>query len=343
VVILLISLLLQEPSRKPDEKSIAARVNDEVVTWDEVDLRVTRGGQIKKEEVPPKMREAILRQIVQERLFQMEAKRLQIAVTEQKIDEWVEKVKKTQVGRPNDTKEEVERKFNEYLLGRRLTLTEYRDELRQELLGDSVRYRLLQDSVRNPTLYSSLLTDFVTPDEIREYFDKNSGRFKKIQQVTAMRVALQFDAAKAGDKELKKQLAESLLRKINAGAAFDFIVRLYSDLKPDDKGYPGFRGASPESLAFTPETMKLLFYDLPEGGVSKIVEDGNTFNIFRLEQKVDEKDVSFEEAQPKIRAELENRKRTENRNALRNELLRRYFVQPGNLFDLGDDGKNDRP
>jgi hypothetical protein len=342
VLILLLSLLLQEP-RKADEKSIAARVNDEVVTWDEVDLRVTRGGQIKKEEVPPKVREAVLRQIVQERLFQMEAKRLNIVVTEQKIDDWVEKVKKNQIGRAHDTKEEVERKFSEYLLAKRVTLTEYREELRQELMGDSVRYRLLQDSVRNPTLYSSLLTDFVTPDEIRDYYTKNQERFKAILQITAMRVALQFNPAQAGDKELKMQLAESLLRKIEAGAAFDFIVRLYSDVKPDDKGYPGFRGATPESLKFSPETMTMLFHKLAEGKVSPITVDGNTVNIFRLEQKVDEPADSFDAAQTKIRAELENRKRTENRNALRGELLRRYYVQPANLFDTGDDRKNDRP
>ena len=66
---------------------------------------------------------------------------------------------------------------------------------------------------------------------------------------------------------------------------------------------------------------------------SHVIEDGNTFNIFRMEQHVKQNEEAFEEAQGRIRAPLESRRRKENRDRLRDFLVGESLVIPIELFD----------
>jgi hypothetical protein len=329
-LIVALALLLQQNGAK-QEKSIAARVNDEVITWDDVDIRLAKIGAETPAGDLPQARQGELKKIVQERLFLLEAKRLQIAVTETDIDGAIDRQKKNQLGRPGDTKDDIDRKFADWLrIVQRKTLAEYREQVRIELLASAVRRRLVTDSFRAPNLYSTLLTETVTPDEIRDYYEKNKDRFKPILKVYVSRIALQFNNPQQKDDQMA--VAMSLKRKIEAGGDVRVLMALYSDIRPDSKS-DGALILTPTESTFSPETNQLLFHELTEGAVSKIVVDKNTLNIFKLERKIDEKGDDFEQAQTKIRAELENQKQSENRKALRNELLQRYYVRPSDLFN----------
>ncbi len=330
-LIVALALLLQQNGAK-QEKSIAARVNDEVITWDDVDLRLAKIGAETPAGDLPQARQGELKKIVQERLFLLEAKRLQIAVTETDIDGAIDRQKKNQLGRPGDGKDDIDRKFADWLrIVQRKTLAEYREQVRIELLASAVRRRLVTDSFRAPNLYSTLLTETVTPDEIRDYYEKNKERFKAIHKVYVSRIALQFNTPE--EKTEKMALASSLRRKVEAGGDVRVLMALYSDVKPDAKS-EGILILTPGESTFAPDTNAILFNELKEGQTWRdIVVDKNTLNIFKLERKVDEKGDDFEQAQTKIRAELENQKQSENRKALRNELLQRYYVRPSDLFN----------
>ncbi len=329
MIFLALFALLQ--GAKPDATSIAARVNDEIITWDEVDLRLAKSSKGTTPEDREALRQGELRKVVQERLFQLEAKRLQITIGETEIDSTVERVKKLQIAKPGETKDEIDKHFDEWLrVMERKSYTEYREALRIDLMASAVRRRLVQDSFRAPNLYSTLLAETVTPDEIREYYEKHKERYKPILQIYVTRICLQFDPKIQGSKEEKLQMAESLKRKIAAGAEFRALLMLYGDLK-NEKGDPTLV-LRPDDTTFSPDTKAILFHGLPEGKVSGIIIDANSVNLFKMEKYVNEKGDTFEEAQVKIRTELENRKNVENREALRTELLNRYYVRPTDLF-----------
>jgi hypothetical protein len=63
------------------------------------------------------------------------------------------------------------------------------------------------------------------------------------------------------------------------------------------------------------------------------VKDGKTLNIFKLEQKVNQKEEPFEDAQVKIRSFLEHERREKNRQMLRDHLLKGAYLWPADLFD----------
>ncbi len=159
--------------------------------------------------------------------------------------------------------------------------------------------------------------------------------------MTYWRIGLKFSNPK--EKEQKRALAESILRKIDEGADFYLIARFSSDVwrtvEDGDRTQViyGDRGLKREDAQrfYSPETAKLLFETMKAGETSGIVEDGQVLNIFRLDQRVIQKEETFEDAstQNRIRSYLDHKKREESRRRLRNELVRRSYIWPPDLFE----------
>jgi hypothetical protein len=79
--------------------------------------------------------------------------------------------------------------------------------------------------------------------------------------------------------------------------------------------------------------VRYLFDVMKEGEISKIVRDGKTINIFKMDQKFKQKEEPFEEAQIKIRNGLESQYRERNRKLLRAHLVKDAYIWPADLFD----------
>jgi hypothetical protein len=128
-------------------------------------------------------------------------------------------------------------------------------------------------------------------------------------------------------------VAEAVLRKIEEGSEFSMLSFFYSDVRRAREFED--RGKDREELLkfYAPKTVELLFDTMKEGEVSPIWEDGKTLNLFKLEQRVKQREETFEEAQPKIRTYLENKKRSENREALRDHLKKDAYLWPPDVFD----------
>ncbi|HLY75775.1 MAG TPA: peptidylprolyl isomerase, partial [Planctomycetota bacterium] len=191
---------------------------------------------------------------------------------------------------------------------------------------------LMQMSWTNPSKDTpGLLLDFVSPEEIREYYHAHEAQFQAIETIAFIRIGLQYSTPQ--ERELKLQLAESLERKLKQGAEFTMLAFFYSDVNRA-KAFRD-RGVTRKDLEgfYTPETVHFLFDVLKEGEVSGIVEDGKTLNIFKMEQKFAQKQETFEEAQLKIRANLENQYREANRKKLRDHLRKDAYLWPADLFD----------
>jgi len=175
------------------------------------------------------------------------------------------------------------------------------------------------------------MLDFVAPEEIREYYNKHPEQFQAIERISFMRIGLQY--LNPQQEKEKVQLAESVLRKLDEGAEFAMMAFFYSDIRRAKD----FRdmGVSRKDCAdfYTPETIKYLFDTMKEGEVSPIIKDGRSFNIFKMEQKINQKAETFEEAQGKIRSMKENQYREENRKKLRDHLRKDAYLWPSDLFD----------
>ncbi|HXX92610.1 MAG TPA: peptidylprolyl isomerase [Planctomycetota bacterium] len=307
---------------------IAARVNNDIITWKDVDDTLK---SIKKTDLSDDLRLSKLRKLAEERLFLQAAKANSLSVSDQELDEYVRR--------------EIRRFGNEEDFARVLrvnetTMTEYREEKRKDYLVMKLHRHLMQKAFTNPDDKSpGLLVDTVSPDELRAYYEAHKEEFKAVENITVWRVGFQYGIPR--ERELKARLAESFLRKLDAGTDFYIAATYYSEVRQSvetEKGWMyecAHRGLTREQALqfYAPETVTYLFDTLKEGETSTIRDDGRTLNIFRLVQRVNQREETFDDAQTRIRSILENQKREENRRILRAHLMKTAYIVPVDLFD----------
>jgi hypothetical protein len=299
---------------------IAARINNEILTWKDVDDSLR---QVKPADLTQELRLSKRRELAEERLFLQSARQNQVTVTEQELDDYLRREMK-------NFKDEDE--FEKYLRITNQTRTEYRETKRRAYLVYKLYRHLLQKAFTNPDQNTpGLLIDFVPPEEIRRYYDENREQFKAFENVTVLRIGLQFSTP--AEEAAKEALARSVLRKLSEGAELLFLAHFYTDVRRGGEIF--LKGLTREEASkfFDPKTVTLLFETLSPGQVSDVVKDRNTWNIFRVEQRVNQKEETFEEAQPKIRSLKEHQKREENRKKLRDHLKRSAYLWPPDLFE----------
>ncbi len=300
-------------------EGIAARINNEILTWRDV-LDTLK--QLRKEDVTPELRKSKLREMAEERLFLQTAKANNIQVSEPEVDE---SIRREQRGYPNEDE------FEKAIRIRHGTMTAYREEKRKQALIFKLYRYLVQKSWASPDRSTpGLMLDFVPPEDVRLYYEDHAQQFRAIERITFWRLALQFSTEK--EKEMKKVMAGSILRRLAEGCDFPMMAFYYSDTGRAK----GMRetGVTRDDIKefFLPSTVTLLFERLKEGEISPLVEDGKSLNLFRLDQRLLQRAESFEEAQGKIRNFLENQRREENRKKLRLHLVKDAYLWPGDLF-----------
>ena len=299
---------------------IAARVNNEIITWKDV-KEVLK--EIKPADLTIELKKSKLRDMAEERMFLQAAKKHNLTVTEQELDE----------AQRRDVKGYgSEEEFERVIRIRFGTKTAYREDKRRQILIYKLYRHLLQQSWTNPGKDTpGLMLDFVAPEKIREYFTQHPEQFQAIERISFMRIGLQYTTDR--DETMKKQLAESVIRKLDEGAEFAMLAFFYSDIRrAKDFRDMGVSRKDCEQF-YSPETIKYLFDVMKEGEISPIIKDGRSFNIFKMEQKINQKAESFEEAQGKIRSMMENQYREENRKKLRDHLRKDAYLWPSDLFD----------
>ncbi len=318
---LLLTLALAVPAQdapKQERKTgKAARVNDTVITWDEVYLKFKT---FKPSDITEELLRVELRKLVEEQLFLQKARELKIAVTEREVDEAVERVVRAYRGKES---------FEQYLRWMKMTPTEHRELRRKDLLEIKLYRHLIQAGMKGD---ATLLVEMIAPDDVRAYYNAHRERFKPIQHCSVFRIGLQWRTEE--ERKFKRRLAESLRRKIEEGTDMYLVAQYHSDIRVQENGKSDFvvRELKRDNTFFSPETTRYLFETLSVQTLSPVREDGQSFNLFYVLDRINRPEESFEEAQVKIRSELEHKKREENRSKLRGELLKKAYVEPPDLF-----------
>ncbi|HKS17139.1 MAG TPA: peptidylprolyl isomerase [Planctomycetota bacterium] len=313
----------QDPAAEVRPSGIAARINGEIITWDDVDNELKTVDPAQR---TPKLRRDMLKTLAVRTLFLQEAKNYGIEVTESQVDSSLETERKRAKMDPEEFQKEINR--------RGVSITEYRSNIRKDLMIGMLMSRLSTEPLRNPSAKLPLLVEFVSPEEMRDYYEKHRKQFEPIKQVDIVFIAFQFQTPEERDAKLR--LAESIRRRVREDTPLYVLSLAHMDksLMPtkDGKPAPVYANLAFKDAPFSDEVKKLLYETLKEGDVSEPIVDGNNISVFHLVRKIDEKERTFEEAQPNIRRHLESAKRLQNQRILQETLVKRSFVEPADLF-----------
>jgi hypothetical protein len=322
---LLLGLVPQAPQEKR-QTGIAARINGEVITWDEVELVLWN---VSPSDRTPDLRRRTLVTLAKRILFLQEARNYNIEISEVQVDTALEAERR----KSKYTMEEFAKYVNTNM---NMTITEYRAEIKRDLTIGTLMSRLSTEPLRNPNPKLRLMLEFISPEEMRAYYDSNPAQFKPIRTVDVVFLTLPFETEP--ERADKERLAASIRRRVDEDSPLYVQALAYMDMNrmpsKGGKRMPRHQDLSYEEAKdhYPAEIVTLLFETLKEGEVSQPVLDKNSVNLFHLQRRIHEKEKTFEEAQPLIRRHLESRKRAYNQKLLEEDLVKRSFVEPPDLF-----------
>ena len=163
-----------------------------------------------------------------------------------------------------------------------------------EKIMEQAPYRSRMDFMRMNTLVQSKLEftshhTSVTPDDQKAFYAKNAARYTQAA-VKVIYISYTSSPAAATDPKGQKVLneaeskakAESLVKKIRAGADFSKMVKEHSE-DPVSVAKDGDFGIIKKSDAI-PDEVKNAIFALAKGKISDPVKQPNGYYIFRMEQ-----------------------------------------------------------
>lgn len=275
IAILVLSAIA--PARAEIVDKIAVVVNDEVITEGEIDRALAPiydqyKDRYEGEELVQKLEQArqkVIEQLIDDKLVYSEAKKLNIEVPDKEVD-----------SRIDDTRKRFGSKetFEAALKEQRITVKDLKERYKEQLMTK----RIIDQKIGSKII--------VTPVDISNYYNKHIDEFVLPAQLKLKNILIRpkedLDAQKAHN------LINEIARRIREGGEFEALARIYSDGPgAGDGGTMGYV----KKGDLMPEIEKVVF-NLKVGEVSDVVQTGLGYHMFKLEERTEEKTLSFDEA-----------------------------------------------
>ncbi len=262
ITLLLFVTAFQNANSAQTIDRIVAVVNDDPITHSELrEMALSINPTTSTQQMDER---TILQQMIEQKIFEQEAEKLGITISEQELDASMEQVKR-KYNLNDEQMAEVLKKQN-------LTPESFREQFRMQALGN----KLLQSQLKNKIV--------ITNDEIINYYQQNYGALGSIpnpgsadgEQVRISHILISADSANA---EQKAQEVASMAR---SGKNFAELAKEYSDDElTADKG--GDLGTFKKGDLIGP--LEATVERTPEGKVSNPVLSPAGYHIIKVDKR----------------------------------------------------------
>lgn len=296
VCCLLLALTLAFPLGRAHAEEVVNRVvaivDDEVVTSLDLDRAIRRlkmdmarmeamqqgGGGVP----PTQIRRMALERMIDEKIFAKEVKKAGLVVGDEELDHFIGRIKQA-----NNLSEED---FVASLSRQGMSLQEYREDLRRDIL----KQRLITQAVKKQVVISDA--------EVEKYYKDHYDQFQNMDEVNMQAIFLKVDpgAGLAAENAVRQQ-AENILQKIKGGEEFSKMAQQYSQGPGAERG--GRLG--PVKASDLLPSMRQALGELKAGQVSQALQIPQGFVIMKLIDRSGNKELALAEVKEQIRSKLE--------------------------------------
>ncbi|MBU1038421.1 MAG: peptidylprolyl isomerase [Candidatus Omnitrophica bacterium] len=256
-------------------------VNNEVITQGEIDRILAPAYEQYKsafagEDLIKKLddaRQAVLAQLIEEKLILSEAKRLNIEVDEKDVKAKVEEAKKRF---PSNEM------FEQALDAQRISLKELKAKFKEQLMS-----RKLVDQKVGSKI-------FITPNEVVEYYNSHTKDFSRPEEIRLSNILIKPKENVRVEKTV--ELVLEISKRLKAGSDFSELAKIYSEGPgAKDGGAMGYvrRGD------LLPEIEKVVS-GMKEGEVSEMIRTKIGYHFFKVDEKKTPEIVSLADARRPI-------------------------------------------
>lgn len=269
---------------------VVAVVEDDVITSRDlqhmVDLMKAQlgrnGAQAQSARDIATLRRLALDRLIGEKIFAREVARLGIRVRKDEIDAFIRRIRES-----NGLSEEA---FVARLSQRGITMADYRQQLRRDIL----RRRLIARSVKDRVVISDAQIDEYYRNHMAAISSMGGVRFR------AIFIMVPPDAPPAGVEALRKK-AEKLRQEVANGADFAAMAKKYSQGPGKDRG--GELG--PLKADDLLPAMRQALADMKPGDLSPVVEIPGGFVFMKMMDRSGKSSLPTAEVREQIRQKLE--------------------------------------
>ena len=280
---------------------IVAKVGDEVILLSEVEERTSRllavlpsNERIGKKEIMKR----VLEDLVEEKLFMLEAKKLKMKVEDDEIDAEIENLKRKY---PSETA------FYSALEKEGKNLAQLKEEIKEGLLVKKV-------------LYSQILSKIkVSEEEIKNFYEEYKKDLSPPPKVCISQIWIKLDHP----EEEIEEIVEEIKSRLKKGEDFYSLARQYSEGPFREKG--GRIGYLPETQLL-PE-IRIALRSIKVGGITPPIRSNDGIRFIKLEGIQYSPPPSLEEVREKIKRIIFKRKTQEAINEWIEKKKKEYGVE----------------
>ena len=310
LTIILFSILSAAvPSSAENSNRVVAFVNDDVITLHELNNKIIELTGKTSEELRSesgedffKIREEILDLIIDEKIIKAKVVELGMEVTKNEVDEYIEYRKEVL----KMTQEDLIKKLED-------------EGMSYESFYNSMKLDLERSNIIDSEIRSKLI---ITEDDMLDYYKQHREDYLKEAKVHIASIFLTSDAVTA-DIESMKQKGKEILERLKNGEKFDVLAKEFSDGPGAEDG--GDLGFIPVSQ-IDPRIYAVI-KDMDVGDVSDLVIRGNSIQIIKLIEKMEDQLVPFEEVKDGIYQAMYNEEIEKRYQSWVEELRDGYYVK----------------
>ncbi len=257
---------------------IIAQVNEEQIPIEEFDREfkelILEPGKEAQGTGLGNLRQAYLDQVIERKILVQEARRLGIKVSPEELNRAIFEIKMDYPGEG----------FGEKLSLKGMTLEGWKARLEEKLLAEKVIRSAFHSQEK------------IDEKEALQYYENHRSSFQIGQKVRARQIVV------ADGEE-----AIQILKRLKKGESFEKVA-MEKSLGPEkvqggDLGYFS-QGEKPTEFDHV--------FNMEVGAISEVIKSPYGYHIFKLEEKIEPRQIPFEEAKLGILQELEQKKGEEN-------------------------------
>jgi peptidyl-prolyl cis-trans isomerase SurA len=290
---------------------IKAVVHDSVVTFHQVDVQTAPAADVllreyrtEPEVYRKKIAEALdtsLEQLIDRQLILHEFETAGYNLPDSVIDEIVDERIRTQFG--------GRAALTKTLAAQGITYEKFREQARERFIVEQMRIKNVSSEI------------MVSPHKMEVYYNDHKAEYHVEDQVKLRMIVLNKPAG--GDSAQEKELAEEVLAKIKAGAAFTNMASLYS--QGSQRGQGGDWGWVERSVLR--KELADVAFSLKPGDLSDVIDTPGAFYIMQVEETKPAHYKPLSEMRDEIERILLDQERTRLEDQWISRLKKKTFVR----------------
>ena len=292
---------------------IVAAVNDDVITLRELNsvlqpytqqIRMRKYSEEHERRMLFKLRQDLLNKLIADKLTDQEIKRLNIKVSPKELDNAIERLK--------DKKFYTDEQLRRVLARDGMSLEDLRQKMEEQIL----RRRLIDQEVNSKIV--------VTKEDIRAYYENHPDEYGAVERYHLRNIVMNvpLNAADSEKRGILRRM-DALLSQLKAGASFPMLARKFSESPlASDGGDLGFFKL--DDLA---PQIRSAVAGRGGGEFTDVLDTPQGYQIFYIEEIVNQSQKSLEAASAEISEKLYNEVVDQKFNSWLTELRERSHIR----------------